>query len=459
MFWLGGPEEHERACQVLLICARSNDVNIQIEAFKRIVQKSVKHPKKVRSAFRRVFERRKEISDVTTFSWKRPGVEYSVKWLFWYRLASRCLSSHQSSFIEETVQLEGVRRHSLDFSRFEGLLLSCGDSSGLQLALRFIDWFWNREGITYYIRYKGFEGSALVQFANGLRTWWEIYFSVPDTAERVHISYLSFDLGSTFLESISRSSGKLDDDEPKGRFMDEALLPVWADVYKIHQFLRRASFLIDLRDHPIVCKPWGDLCRESLPNPNHEKLRKDLLRLEDIYGSEMRNRFSPEKYSAIGLEQKYFANATRAIPGLLRCANCSTRRELESSLRRRHWSNPSWYDDQLEICDEMMIVTESSTIIRTTSAGLPYVIRIGQAAANACNICYHALLRRWQFSRRRGSYLPLSPIVVIFTHHRGILTFFILHVAALDTYGEDGGDVLKSFEGGFRLHRKDTFHV
>ncbi|KLO14313.1 hypothetical protein SCHPADRAFT_318173 [Schizopora paradoxa] len=46
-------KEHEKACTILLICA----------------------------------------SDVVTFSWKHSSANYSLEWLYWFKLASRCLSS------------------------------------------------------------------------------------------------------------------------------------------------------------------------------------------------------------------------------------------------------------------------------------------------------------------------------------------------------------------------------
>ncbi|KLO10514.1 hypothetical protein SCHPADRAFT_906832 [Schizopora paradoxa] len=70
------PNENEKGCELLLACARLDDVTVQIETFEEVVEHFVMYPLNVCSAFRRVFERRKEISDVTTFSWKRPGVEY-----------------------------------------------------------------------------------------------------------------------------------------------------------------------------------------------------------------------------------------------------------------------------------------------------------------------------------------------------------------------------------------------
>ena len=95
-------------------------------AFKIILKASVSYPSKSHSAFSRVFRRRKQIGDVVTFSWKRPGVEYSVKWQLSYKLVCRFLSSQQCPFLAATVQFENVEHRSLDFSHFEELLLSCG---------------------------------------------------------------------------------------------------------------------------------------------------------------------------------------------------------------------------------------------------------------------------------------------------------------------------------------------
>lgn len=99
---------------------------MQVVAFEGIMQNFVRFPSKVNSAFGRVFARRKEISDAVTFSWKRTGVEYSVEWLYWYKLASRCLSSHRNLFVEAAAQFDDAEIGSLDISNFEGLLLACG---------------------------------------------------------------------------------------------------------------------------------------------------------------------------------------------------------------------------------------------------------------------------------------------------------------------------------------------
>ncbi|KLO10512.1 hypothetical protein SCHPADRAFT_515258 [Schizopora paradoxa] len=248
---------------------------------------------------------------------------------------------------------------------------------------------------------------------------------------------------------MARSSRNVGTDELDGR-SGYAWLAMWVDAFKLHQFLRRTEFQKYSKDHPLVCKPWGELCHESLPNPEHAKLRQILLRLEDIYGFAICNRFPPEKGSAIDRGQKYFAYAKRPIPGLRPCTHCSNPRELVSDLRRTHWKLHSWYDDQLRICEEMVIFIESSTFLCTSSAGIPYAISLGQAAPNACNVCYRALPRRSSWES------PTSPIVVMLTYHRGILSFFVLRVNYILSIFDDDDKMLESFDGGFRFNRKDA---
>ena len=94
-------------------------------AFRKIVWYFAQRPSKVRSSFASFFERRKTVSDVTAFSWKRPGIEYSIEWLYWYKLASRCLSSQPSPVFEAVAHFDDINRNSLDFSAFEELLSRC----------------------------------------------------------------------------------------------------------------------------------------------------------------------------------------------------------------------------------------------------------------------------------------------------------------------------------------------
>ncbi|KLO11713.1 hypothetical protein SCHPADRAFT_998645 [Schizopora paradoxa] len=71
-----GLEEHENAWE--FFC--HNVSTIQAKAFNSIILDSFEP--NVRSAFRRVFERRNEIGDAVVSSWRLPGVEYTVYWLF-----------------------------------------------------------------------------------------------------------------------------------------------------------------------------------------------------------------------------------------------------------------------------------------------------------------------------------------------------------------------------------------
>ncbi|KLO08247.1 hypothetical protein SCHPADRAFT_982380 [Schizopora paradoxa] len=117
--------EHDRACEILLVGARSEDITIQVNAFERIIRDFVKRPSKVRYAFGRVFDKHDEVSDTVSLSWKRSGVEYSAEWLYLHMLASRCLSLRHSSFFEEVSYFDDAGPRSLHFWHFERLILSC----------------------------------------------------------------------------------------------------------------------------------------------------------------------------------------------------------------------------------------------------------------------------------------------------------------------------------------------
>ncbi|KLO10515.1 hypothetical protein SCHPADRAFT_515332 [Schizopora paradoxa] len=136
------------------------------------------------------------------------------------------------------------------------------------------------------------------------------------------------------------------------------------------------------------------------------------------------------------------------IPGLVPCTHCSIPPKSEPDLMQNMILGRSWYSDQLWICDDMMVITEMTTL-RESSTGTPYTIRFGQVAPNACNVCYRALPR--QYRHPNMSDRP-SPRVLIFTNHCGILTFFVLRIPD----HEDDDEMLNSFEGGFHFSRKDA---
>lgn len=166
-------------------------------------------------------------------------------------------------------------------------------------------------------------------------------------------------------------------------------------------FLHRSLFTS--RPTTLIWRAWEVLCHESLPDPKHKKQRQTLLHLEEMYGSAMRKRFPPVEGSVIDVEEKDLANAvsfilwirlsnlwsirttynvtqTRPILGLARCKHCSDPREVELDSRRKFWNYPSWYDDQLRICDEMIIVIKRCVFKRYTllllSARLHYPARL-----------------------------------------------------------------------------------
>ncbi|KLO14322.1 hypothetical protein SCHPADRAFT_939620 [Schizopora paradoxa] len=173
----GSVKNLEKDCKTLLLAAESMDVDLQVTAFLIIVQSSIWCPIKILSVFKAIFRKRGEISDVAVFSWKRSGVEYSVKWLFWYKLVLRFLSTQSSPVVEAAGKLNDFGSTTLDFSVFERLLLCCVDVTDSLLAYHFIYYRWNGEGLQAYLSKNGFSDPALLVFVRGCLIQWDLYLS------------------------------------------------------------------------------------------------------------------------------------------------------------------------------------------------------------------------------------------------------------------------------------------
>ncbi|KLO10499.1 hypothetical protein SCHPADRAFT_906820 [Schizopora paradoxa] len=299
MFFCEDPKEHERACEMLLVCAKSDEVEIQLKAFTDTIQYFLEFPSDALSAFRNVFKRRQEFSDVVTFSWKRPGVEYTMNWLCRYKMASRCLSSHDNLVIEAAAKLNTDRFRALDFSSFEEIFLCCSDSTDLLLSVRLIGSHWNQKGIEEYVRRKGFDGVALLSFAKGIIARWELYFSLYGKSITV---WQPFDLTDCFIYGMWRCLRDLETQALDDLSEDHAQLETWLAVFKIHYFVR--SCRPPASEERSIVKSWENLSLEYLPNSEQSKLCNALLRLGSVHDPVMRKRFPPQEGSQIDVEEK-----------------------------------------------------------------------------------------------------------------------------------------------------------
>ncbi|KLO08250.1 hypothetical protein SCHPADRAFT_894016 [Schizopora paradoxa] len=298
-------KEHEKACRNLLICAESNVIDTQIKAFELIIEKFVFNPLKVRSTFRRVFKERREISDVITFSWKRPGVEYTTDWLYWYKLASRCLSPQSSPFLKAAIDLDTAGWSSLNFLCFEVLLLSCSDicnsdTTDLLLAIHFIACSWDSNGIEDYVQREGIAGAALVKFVTGLVAHWELKFSLKPWS---FYSSAFFSITGALIDGLMRPLRVLGPAASNELLEDETRLAVCTAVFKLHHFLRSHNNGKSISD-ALISKTWKEVCFRSLPDPGQKNLRRKLLRLQDIHGAVMCKRFPPVEDSLIDREER-----------------------------------------------------------------------------------------------------------------------------------------------------------
>ncbi|KLO05796.1 hypothetical protein SCHPADRAFT_987560 [Schizopora paradoxa] len=321
MFFAESLRERMKACEILLNCAKSDDVAIQVKAFEEIVCHFIEFSSNssVHSAFRRVFEEHNESSDVITSSWKRPYIEYTSDWIYWYKLASRCLS-RESNFFQNSVQ-------SFGFSGFERRLLSCGDATDLLLAFRFItsdnDSNQNRADAEAFVHNRGVDDPALVNFTFGMVAFWEVHFSWNET-RKVYFSEIDSEITdeTTEMEPICNAffrllirliikrmrsleslvAGALDE-----LSQNEVQLAVWAEIFKLHHIVRSYGYYSNPKhpgkQYPFVSKPWSALCHKYLPNSEQAELRRKLLHLEDVHGATMFMRFPPQSGSRIDLEK------------------------------------------------------------------------------------------------------------------------------------------------------------
>ncbi|KLO14303.1 hypothetical protein SCHPADRAFT_317913 [Schizopora paradoxa] len=231
------PREVEKICEIALICARSYDVKIQVKAFKFMTELFILYPPRFRSAFGRVLKRRKGISDVFVLSWKRPSVEYSFDWLFWYNMASRCLTSQKNAFVEAAVATAFNLSEAADFSNFEEIVSSCGDATDLLLALQFLEKYWSNGGVQICVRAKGVNNPALNNLAIGLMTHWAMYFSQPEGTGILFSKSLYLSIEYVYWMMLSLRGMDTSSVESY-----ELPIAKWENVFKLHYILRSSWY-------------------------------------------------------------------------------------------------------------------------------------------------------------------------------------------------------------------------
>ncbi|KLO14304.1 hypothetical protein SCHPADRAFT_317932 [Schizopora paradoxa] len=197
---------------------------------------------------------------------------------------------------------------SLDFTKFEVLLLSCSNETDLLLALHYLDLHWNGEGVEDHVRAKGYDGPALLKFALGLIYYWELRFSKPERkAWRLLISR-PFSLSIKLIHGMIVSLQGVDRAVLDDLSTSTTKLAVWASILKLHHIVRSASYLTERvpEKYSDVWKSWHSLCLAYTPLANHgdTKLQQMLISMEDEYLPAMYKRFPPQEESVIDIEEK-----------------------------------------------------------------------------------------------------------------------------------------------------------
>ncbi len=137
--------QQEKACSILLGYARcailslhhqctsltdqhsesSNNPAIQLMAFHYFIFCAVPFTS-LWSIFERYCQKRNESIEAVAFSWRRSGVDYSSVWLFYYSLASRCLSAQLQSVMDAIAKFRrNIQSFPVHYTDIEDVLLCC----------------------------------------------------------------------------------------------------------------------------------------------------------------------------------------------------------------------------------------------------------------------------------------------------------------------------------------------
>ncbi|KLO12555.1 hypothetical protein SCHPADRAFT_929149 [Schizopora paradoxa] len=293
--WEKGTESEE-ICEMMLDYARSENPSIQFMAFEQIVNHILysRHPER-RYIFESCFRKRKELAEVVTFSWKRPGVEYSEGWLHVYKLASLCLLTDSNPVMDAISTLAQKRDpHGLhaEFSEFREILSSCRHLADDALALGFMNSNWEGEGFTEYVRSYGYD-NLILRLTITVRTPYE--FALSDCSPYIggNLSIVVF--AKCFTRAMWVSLRALEPEGCTELSEDSSQLAVWAEFFKFYCILRsRAGLLLSPGAVQLRGETWTDECYRELPDLDYNILRDCLLRLEAIHGEAIREQFPPE---------------------------------------------------------------------------------------------------------------------------------------------------------------------
>ncbi|KLO14320.1 hypothetical protein SCHPADRAFT_939618 [Schizopora paradoxa] len=268
----------ERACDALLICARSNDRDLQAKAFESIIFFTIFLFPVFRPSLKIVYKRRGVPIDVDVRSWKREGIEYNTEWLYFYKLASRCLDTDPNSMVETAARFSDSDFRKFSLSNFEELLSNCRNSTDFLLSCRFIFVRWHANALHLYVKKNGFGDPVLIKFATTFVGKCEGYFTqdiIPDQFVEAGIPL------RTAISFISDMWETLKSNEFGALAKDDSQTLVWNEIFKLHSLLYGHEHFKKrlISNGPKIAKSWGELCRERLPKAEHAEIREKLLLL------------------------------------------------------------------------------------------------------------------------------------------------------------------------------------
>ncbi|KLO09386.1 hypothetical protein SCHPADRAFT_567375 [Schizopora paradoxa] len=266
------------ACDLLLDYAGSRDPATQFMAFEAIVRRLVLLPS-IRNLFRGISIRRYGVPiEVITHAWKRHQVDYSDAWLHLYDLVALGLSDRGEEIFG--VPPERAWDRKVDFQSFEWTLSRCRGMQEVSLAVEFMAWAWNGQGLCAYIKRAGFSDAVLFNCAVALEMRYEVLLESEQLGYHLNGYFLPF--AKHFLSEMWSSIRTLESDKLEIFLEDGSQMDVWIKIMNIYwksKICTERGIIFKLQ--PGLADTWTKECFKQLQDPKYARLRARLSRLEE----------------------------------------------------------------------------------------------------------------------------------------------------------------------------------
>ncbi|KLO10070.1 hypothetical protein SCHPADRAFT_943111 [Schizopora paradoxa] len=274
--------ENEEICRTLLQYARFEHPDIQLEAFREIVNQICFWPA-VRSIFQAYLElpRNGDSIESVILSWRqrRNDASYSDAWRHFHEVVLLCLTANPLS--DEMIRLEKEYPCG-DISNYVQILARCaeGDERQKFLGLQFMQVVWTRTLSGYSVNIEHLASSdqkrrTLLKLASAVRSRFELIESIKFIVEDNSFDWLV----TTFMQEMWDSLRRLDSKAVSFASIDDIQSRIWLEMYRIYLATQSSGWILTPCAHESHRNKWEDECWAQLSDAKYSELREILIRI------------------------------------------------------------------------------------------------------------------------------------------------------------------------------------